>query len=84
VFNAAIQAGLYPLAVIGVLLSTVAAYYYLRVIKLMYFDDPAVTFDRAAPSLRIVLAASGVLVLFLFAYPASFVEAAAAAAKSLF
>jgi NADH-quinone oxidoreductase subunit N len=84
VFNAAIQAGLYPLAVIGVLLSTVSAYYYLRVVKLMYFDDPIVTFDRAAPSLRIVLAACGVLVLFLFAYPAVFVEAARAAAQSLF
>ncbi|WP_020175214.1 NADH-quinone oxidoreductase subunit NuoN [Methyloferula stellata] len=84
VFNSAIQAGLYPLAVIGVLLSTVAAYYYLRIVKIMYFDDPVVTFDRAAPSLRIVLAACGILVLFLFAYPAAFVEAAAAAAKSLF
>jgi NADH-quinone oxidoreductase subunit N len=84
VFNGAIQAGLYPLAVIGVLLSTVAAYYYLRVVKIMYFDEPMVTFDRAAPSLRIVLAACGVLVLFLFAYPAVFVEAATAAAQSLF
>ncbi len=84
VFNAAIQAGLYPLAVIGVLLSTVAAYYYLRIVKIMYFDDSVVTFDRPAPSLRIVLAACGILVLFLFAYPVAFVEAAAAAAKSLF
>ncbi len=84
VFNAAIQAGLYPLAVIGVLLSTVAAYYYLRIVKLMYFDDPAASFDRPVPSLRIVLAICGILVLFSFAYPAIFVEAAAAAAKSLF
>jgi len=84
VFNAAIQAGLYPLAVIGVLLSTVSAYYYLRVVKIMYFDEPAGSFDRPAPSLRFVLALSGILVLFLFTYPAAFVEAAAAAAQSLF
>jgi NADH-quinone oxidoreductase subunit N len=84
VFNGAIQAGLYPLAVIGVLLSTVAAFYYLRVVKIMYFDDPIVSFDRPAPTLRIVLAACGILVLCLFAYPAVFVEAATAAAKSLF
>jgi NADH-quinone oxidoreductase subunit N len=84
VFNSAIQAGLYPLAVIGVLLSTVAAYYYLRIVKIMYFDDPRVSFDRPVLSLRIVLAACGVLVLFMFTYPAVFVEAAAAAAKSLF
>jgi len=84
VFNGAIQAGLYFLAITGVLLSTVAAYYYLRVVKIMYFDEPVVTFDPPAPSLRIVLAASGILVLFLFTYPALFVEAAYAAAKSLF
>ncbi len=45
VFNAAIQAGLYSLAVIGVLSSAVAAYYYLRIVKIMYFDEPAPAFD---------------------------------------
>ena len=40
VFLAAIQAGLYPLAVIGVLASVVGAYYYLRIVKIMYFDEP--------------------------------------------
>src|SRR5580704_2176941 len=56
VFNAAIQAQLYPLAVIGVLSSAVAAYYYLRIVKIMYFDEAAPAFDRPAPVLRIVLA----------------------------
>jgi NADH-quinone oxidoreductase subunit N len=84
VFNAAIQAHLYPLAIIGVLASTVAAYYYLRIIKVMYFDEPAAVFDQAAPSLRVVLAVSGLLVLFLFAYPSLFINAATLAAKSLF
>ncbi len=46
VFNAAIQAHLYPLAVIGVLSSAVAAYYYLRIVKIMYFDEAAPAFDR--------------------------------------
>jgi NADH-quinone oxidoreductase subunit N len=41
VFLAAIDAGLYTLAVIGVLASVVGAYYYLRIVKLMYFDEPA-------------------------------------------
>jgi NADH-quinone oxidoreductase subunit N len=84
VFNAAIQAHLYALSVIGVLTSTVAAYYYLRIVKVMYFDEPAAAFDKAAPSLRIVLAATGLLVLFFFTYPGQFIEAAGAAAKSLF
>ena len=50
VFNAAIQAHLYPLAVIGVLASAVAAYYYLRIVKIMYFDEPAPAFDKPTPS----------------------------------
>ena len=41
VFLAAIKAGLYTLAVIGVLASVVGAYYYLRIVKVMYFDEPA-------------------------------------------
>ena len=41
VFLAAINAGLYALAVIGVLASVVGAYYYLSIIKTMYFDEPA-------------------------------------------
>ncbi len=84
VFNAAIQAHLYGLAVIGFLTSVVAAVYYLRIVKVMYFDEPAVGFDKAAPVLRAVLAVSGILVTFFFAYPAPVVEAASIAAKSLF
>jgi NADH-quinone oxidoreductase subunit N len=84
VFNAAIQSGLYPLAVIGVLSSVVAAFYYLRVVKIMYFDEPAPAFDRPAPAPRIVLALSGILVVFLFAYPGLFIDATMAAARSLF
>ncbi len=45
VFLAAIEAGLYTLAVIGVLASVVSAYYYLRIVKLMYFDEPAADFS---------------------------------------
>jgi NADH-quinone oxidoreductase subunit N len=40
VFNAAVEAGLYPLAVVGFVASVIGAYYYLRVIKVMYFDEP--------------------------------------------
>ena len=84
VFNAAIQAGLYWLAVIGVLSSAVAAYYYLRIVKVMYFDEAAPAFDRPAAAPRAVLAVTGILVLFLFAYPGVFIDATTAAAQSLF
>jgi len=40
VFEAAIDVGLVWLVVIGVMTSLVGAFYYLRVVKLMYFDDP--------------------------------------------
>ncbi|MEI6486364.1 MAG: NADH-quinone oxidoreductase subunit NuoN [Sphingomonadales bacterium] len=42
VFQAAIAAGLVPLAIFGFIASVVAAYYYLRLIKIMYFDEPVV------------------------------------------
>jgi NADH-quinone oxidoreductase subunit N len=84
VFSAAIQAGLYALAVIGVLSSAVAAYYYLRVVKVMYFDEPAPAFDKAALAPRAVLALTGLFIVFLFAYPSFLVEATRVAAGSLF
>jgi NADH-quinone oxidoreductase subunit N len=84
VFLAAIQAGLYALAVIGVLLSVVGAYYYLRIVKLMYFDAPAARFEPMPASLAGVLGVSGIFTLLYFVYPAPLVAVAGAAAKSLF
>ena len=84
VFLAAIEAGLYPLAVIGVVTSVVGAYYYLRIVKIMYFDEPAQTFEPAPAELQTVLATSGVLMLAFIAFSAPLVEAAGAAARSLF
>ena len=84
VFLAAIRAGLYPLAVIGVLASVVGAYYYLRIVKIMYFDEPAERFEPMPVSLMSVLGASGVIVIFFVVYPAPLVAAAEVAAKSLF
>ena len=84
VFLAAIEAGLYVLAVVGVLLSVVGAFYYLRIVKIMYFDEPVEAFDPMPRPLVVVLGASGLLILFYFVYPAPLVSAAEVAAKSLF
>jgi NADH-quinone oxidoreductase subunit N len=84
VFLAAIHAGLYPLAVIGVLLSTVAAYYYLRIVKIMYFDAPAERFDPMPAALASVLTVTGLFTLLFFVYPSPLVSIAEAASKSLF
>ena len=83
VFLAAIQSGLYILAVIAVLASVVGAVYYLKVIKVMLFDEPAPGFEPMSGELRAVLTAS-ILFLVLFAvYPSPLVAAAEAAARSL-
>jgi NADH-quinone oxidoreductase subunit N len=84
VFVAAIKAGLFALAVLGVLASVVGAYYYLAIIKTMYFDEPAKGFGPMAVELKAVLAVSGLFNLLFFVYPGPLVEAATAAAKSLF
>jgi NADH-quinone oxidoreductase subunit N len=84
VFLAAIHAGLYALAVVGVLLSVVGAYYYLRIVKIMYFDAPAERFEPMAAPLAAVLGATGAFTLLYFVYPAPLVAFAESAAKSLF
>ena len=84
VFLAAVQAGLWPLAVIGVLTSVIGAFYYLRIVKLMYFDAQEQAFDPHGASLSFVAATTGLFTTFFFVFPAPFVGAAAAAAKVLF
>jgi NADH-quinone oxidoreductase subunit N len=64
VFLAAIEAHLYAPAIIGVLASVVGAYYYLRIVKIMYFDEPAAPFDRdMGIGLGSILAASSAFTL---------------------
>ena len=84
VFLAAVQAGLYPLAVIGVLASVVGAYYYLRLVKIMYFDEPAPSFQPMAAELRVVLGLSGAFTILYFLVAGPIGAVAEVAAKSLF
>ncbi len=84
VFVAAIKAGLFTLAVIGVLTSVVGAYYYLSIIKVMYFEEPLPALDPMRIELRTVLAVAGLFNIFFFVYPGPLVSVATAAAKSLF
>jgi NADH-quinone oxidoreductase subunit N len=84
VFLAAIKAGLYVLAVVGVLTSVVGAYYYLAIVKIMYFEEPTERFQPMPGSLGFVLGLSGLINILFFAYPAPLLSAATVAAKSLF
>ena len=72
VFEAALNAGLYPLAIFGVLMSVVSAYYYLRIVKIIYFDDPAEeTFLPVRSELSVIYFISSFAMLLLFLYPRS-------------
>jgi NADH-quinone oxidoreductase subunit N len=84
VFLAAIKAGMFLFAVLGMLASVVGCYYYLLIVKIMYFDDPAPAFDPMGNALRSIVAVTGLFVILFFVYPGPLVEAAGVAAKSLF
>ena len=84
VFLAAIKAGLYALAVIGVLASVVAAYYYLAIVKIMYFDEAGEGFEPMSAELKVVLGLAGLINLLFFVYPSPLLETATSAARSLF
>jgi NADH-quinone oxidoreductase subunit N len=84
VFAAAIEAKLFWLAILGVLASTVGAYYYLRIVKIMYFDAPKGGFEPIGPAMKAILGISTAFMLLFWLVPAPLVSAAQAAAKSLF
>jgi NADH-quinone oxidoreductase subunit N len=85
IFLAAIDAKLFGLAVIGVVTSVVGAFYYFRVVKVMYFDEPGAAFDRSFTlELNSVLVVTAIMTLFFFLLPGPLVGGANAAAMSLF
>ncbi|MDP3897623.1 MAG: NADH-quinone oxidoreductase subunit NuoN [Mesorhizobium sp.] len=84
VFLAAIEADLFALAVLGVLASVVGAYYYLRIIKIMWFDESVGAFQPMAGILRVVLGVSGAFVLLFMAILGPIETMAGVAAKTFF
>ncbi len=83
IFAAAVQSGLWMLAIIGVLTSVIGAFYYIRIIKVMYFDEAAAAFDAMPPSLGFAAAATGLFTGLFFVFPAPIVAAAEAAARAV-
>ncbi|MDJ0929696.1 NADH-quinone oxidoreductase subunit NuoN [Breoghania sp.] len=84
VFLAAVEAEFYTLAVIGVLTSVVSAFYYLRIVKIMYFDEPVTGFVPMPSELKVVLGLAGIFVIFFVAIAGPLVGAAGTAAKTFF
>jgi NADH-quinone oxidoreductase subunit N len=84
VFMAAVETGLYTLAIVGVLASVVGAFYYLRIVKIMYFDEATDPLDAGmAPDIRAIMLVSAAVTMFFFLVPAPLVSSARAAAAAL-
>ena len=70
IFMSVIEAQMYPLAIIGLLTTVISAFYYLRIIKIIYFDKPKESFQKNYNwGLKISLILSSLLILTYFAYP---------------
>ena len=71
VFTAVIEQKMYALAIIGLLTTVISAFYYLRIIKIIYFDDSAISFDPVKNNISklSVLISCAILITF-FLYPA--------------
>ena len=75
IFKAVIEQSMYFLAIVGLLSTVVAAFYYLRIIKIMYFDSEKEKYDRDhSPWLRFSLIFSTILILFYFISPNQLIE----------
>ncbi len=85
VFMAAVNAGLFALAILGVIASVIGAFYYLRIVKIMYFDEAEEPLDSAVPGdLKIIMTVMAAVTLLFFIVPAPLVSSAKAAASALF
>jgi NADH-quinone oxidoreductase subunit N len=84
VLSAAVSAGQIWLAVAAVALSLVGAYYYLRIVKLMYFDDPVDASPvESRPSERVLISVNGLLLLVLGIFPAGLMRICFVAIEAL-
>ena len=83
VFLAAVQGGFWTLAVVGVLTSVISAFYYLRVVKVMYFDDVQAPLDARPQTLTMVMGIAGIFTTLFFLMPAPLVRAAQEAVSAL-
>ena len=85
VFDAAVAAGLTALAAFGIAASVIGAFYYLKIIKTMYFDEPAAAYEaRGGAVENIILTACAVVIVVGYLLNPVLDKASAAAAASLF
>jgi NADH-quinone oxidoreductase subunit N len=75
IFVAVLDSKLYLLAVIGLVTTVISAFYYLRIVKIIYFDESKISFqDVKNLSLKFVLLTSSLLILLYFVYPSILID----------
>ena len=75
IFMAVVEAKMYALAIIGLVTTVVSAFYYLRIIKIIYFDKPNKPFDESYDwGLKSSIILSSILILIYFVYPSILTE----------
>jgi NADH-quinone oxidoreductase subunit N len=85
IFIAAIESNLLLLAIVGILASVVGAFYYLRIIKVIYFDESKNSFDGFSHrSLGLLTHPSAILILIFCLYPLPLIKISNYAASSFF
>ena len=76
IFKAVIEQSMYFLAIVGLLSTVIAAFYYLRIIKIIYFDEEKEKYDRDHSFwLKFSLSLSTVFILLYFIFPSQIIEA---------
>ena len=75
VFMAVIEVKMYALAIIGLVTTVVSAFYYLRIIKIIYFDNPKDSFDENKDlGVKAPLLISCILILLYFINPSALID----------
>jgi len=75
IFMSVIESGMYTLAIIGLVTTVVSAFYYLRIIKIIYFDKPKKPFEQSYDwGLKVSMILSSILILIYFIYPSILID----------
>jgi len=70
IFMAVIESEMYTLAIIGLVTTVISSFYYIRIIKIMYFDDPKKPFEKLTDyRIHVPLALSCIILVTFFLYP---------------
>ena len=75
IFMSVIEKSMYFLAIVGLISTVISAFYYLKIIKIIYFDPPKEKYDQVKYfGLRFSLALSTIIILLYFIYPSGLIN----------